>query len=58
LCVVLLLNAWFFPWISVLIVTAALILAGTTFLMAKKGAAEARKRLSPIREDMKWLKRN
>jgi uncharacterized membrane protein YqjE len=61
--IVLLLNTWFVPWVSALIVTASLlliglILGGTALLMAKKGAREARKHLSCIQEDMRWLKKS
>jgi hypothetical protein len=61
--IVLLLNTWFVPWISALIVTASLMFAGlflggTALVMAKKGAREARKHLSCVQEDMRWLKRS
>ena len=61
--IVLLLNTWFVPWVSALIVTASLmftglLLGGTALVMAKKGAREARKHLSCVQEDMRWLKRS
>jgi hypothetical protein len=61
--IVLLLNTWFVPWVSALIVTASLLLiglllGGTALLMAKKGARDARKHLSCIQEDMRWLKKS
>jgi len=61
--IVLLLNIWFVPWASALIVTASLMFAGvflggTALMMAKKGAREARKHLSCVQEDMRWLKRS
>jgi hypothetical protein len=61
--IVLLLNTWFVPWVSALIVTASLMLTGlflggTALVMAKKGASEARKHLSCVKEDMRWLKRS
>jgi len=61
--IVLLLNTWFVPWVSALIVTgslmfAGLFLGGTALVMAKKGAREARKHLSCVQEDMRWLKRS
>jgi hypothetical protein len=61
--IVLLLNTWFEPWVSSLIVTAALmfaglLLGGTALMMAKKGTREARKHLNCVKEDMRWLKRS
>jgi hypothetical protein len=61
--IVLLLNTWFVPWVSGLIVTASLMftglfLGGIALVMAKKGAREAQKHLSCIKEDMRWLKRS
>jgi hypothetical protein len=61
--ILLLLNTWFLPWISALIVTASLILigillGGTAILMAKKGAKEAKRHLHSVQEDMRWLKRS
>jgi hypothetical protein len=61
--IVLLLNTWFVPWVSALIVTASLMFAGlflggTALIMAKKGAREARKHLKCVREDMRWLKKS
>jgi len=61
--IVLLLNTWLVPWVSALIVTASLMFAGLflggiALVMAKKGASEARKHLSCVQEDMRWLKRS
>ena len=61
--IVLLLNTWFVPWVSALIVTASLMftglfLGGAALVMAKKGAREARKHLSCVQEDIRWLKRS
>jgi hypothetical protein len=61
--IVLLLNTWFMPWVSALIVTASLMFAGLflggiALVMAKKGAREARKHLNCVKEDMRWLKRS
>lgn len=60
--IVLLLNTWFAPWVSALIVTSSLmligmLLGGAAMLMAKKGAEEARKHLRSVQEDMRWLRR-
>lgn len=60
---VLLLNIWFLPWVSALIVTAVLLLGGlvlglTGLSMAKKGIEKARTDLDRTREDMRWLKKN
>lgn len=61
--IVLLLNTWFVPWVSALIVTASLmligmLLGGTALLVAKKGAEEAKKHLRSVQEDMRWLRRS
>lgn len=61
--IVLLLNTWFVPWVSALIVTSSLmligvLLGGTAILMAKKGAEEAKKHLRSVKEDMRWLRRS
>jgi hypothetical protein len=61
--IVLLLNTWFVPWVSALIVTVSLmfagvLLGGTALVMAKKGAREAQQHLSCLKEDMRWLKRS
>jgi len=60
---VLLLNTWFLPWVSALLVTASLMLLGlllgtTALVIAKKGARDARIHLKRIQEDMRWLKKN
>jgi hypothetical protein len=61
--VVLLLNTWFTPWASALIVTLSLmltgvLLGGAAMLMAKKGAKDAKLHLHSIQEDMRWLKKS
>jgi len=60
---VLVLNLWFTPWASALIVTAVLMLGGlalalTGLLMVKKGATSARTNLVQVKEDLKWLKKS
>ena len=60
---VLLLNTWFLPWVSALLVTASLMLLGlllgaTAMVMARKGARDARIHLKRIQEDMRWLKKS
>lgn len=61
--VVLILDTWFAPWASMLMVTGSLMLGGlllgiAALLMAKKGSSEARKHLRCVREDLRWLKRS
>lgn len=61
--VVLLLNTWFLPWVSALIVTGALMLTGVllgivALLLAKRGAEEAKRHLRCVQEDMRWLKKS
>lgn len=60
---VLVLNIWFTPWASALIVTAVLMLGGLVLvlaglLMVKKGASSARTNLVQVKEDLKWLKKS
>lgn len=60
---VLVLNTWFLPWASALIVTGVLLLGGLTLglvglRMVKKGMDKARTDLERAREDMRWLKRS
>ena len=60
---VLVLNIWFAPWASALIVTAFLFLVGlvmglVALLKAKKDFGEARTRFGRIVEDMRWLKKS
>ncbi|HPI93368.1 MAG TPA: phage holin family protein [Deltaproteobacteria bacterium] len=60
---VLLLNIWFQPWASALIVTAVLLVGGLVLAliglrMAKKGIDKARTDLDKAREDMRWLKKS
>lgn len=58
---VLLLNTWFLPWVSALIVAAFFLLIGLVlglagFLKARKGFDGAQTGVKLLREDMKWLK--
>ncbi len=60
---VLLLNTWFLPWASALIVTGALMLTGMllgimALFLAKRGADEAKRHLRCVQEDMRWLKKS
>lgn len=60
---VLVLNIWFAPWASALIVTALLMLIGlalglVALLKAKKDLGQTRTRFGRIAEDMKWLKKS
>jgi len=60
---VLLLNTWFLPWVSALIVTTILLLSGlilglTGLRIAQKKLGKVRTDLIRAREDMRWLKRN
>jgi hypothetical protein len=60
---VLLLNTWFIPWVSALLVTSSLmlvglLLGGIAVAMAKKGAKDARMHLKRVQEDMRWLKKS
>ena len=60
---VLLLNTWFLPWVSALIVTiillsSGLILALTGLRIAQKKLGKVRTDLIRAREDMRWLKKN
>jgi hypothetical protein len=60
---VLVLNIWFAPWASALIVTAFLMLSGLILaliglLMVKRGVAAARTNLDQVKEDLKWLKKS
>jgi len=60
---VLLLNTWFLPWVSALIVTTILLLSGlilglTGLRLAQKKLGKVRTDLIRAREDMRWLKRN
>jgi hypothetical protein len=60
---ILLLNTWFMPWVSVFIITAFLLALGLVIgsigtLMAKNRISDARQFLKKVREDMRWLKKN
>jgi uncharacterized protein YacL len=60
---VLLLNTWFLPWVSALIVTIILLSSGlilglTGLRIAQKRLGKMRIDLIRAREDMRWLKRN
>lgn len=60
---VLVLNIWFQPWASALIVTAFLLLSGLILalvglLKVKKGVGAARTNLEQVKEDMRWLKKS
>lgn len=60
---VLVLNTWFLPWASALIVTAGLLVCGLILAliglrMANKGMDQARAGLDKAREDMRWLKKS
>jgi hypothetical protein len=60
---VLVLNLWFAPWVSALIVTAffmvcGLILALVGLLKVKKGIGAARTNLGQVKEDLRWLKKS
>ncbi len=60
---VLILNIWFAPWASALIVTLFLMLCGLILgliglLKVKKGVSQARVNLNLVREDMRWLKKS
>lgn len=60
---VLVLNIWFTPWASALIVTAFLLLSGLILTLAglltvKKGVTAAKANLGQVKEDLKWLKKS
>jgi hypothetical protein len=60
---VLVLNIWFTPWASALIVTAFLMLSGLVLTLAglltvKKGVTAAKANLGQVKEDFKWLKKS
>lgn len=60
---VLILNIWFVPWASALIVTAFLMLSGLVLgliglLKVKQGVVKARTNLNQVKEDMRWLKKS
>lgn len=60
---VLVLNIWFQPWASALIVTVLLMLSGLVLilaaaLMAKKGLGKTQASIGQIRRDMRWLKKS
>jgi hypothetical protein len=60
---VLVLNIWFEPWASALIVTGFFMLCGLIFaitgvLVVKKGIGHAQINLNQVKGDMKWLKKS
>ena len=60
---VLLLNTWFIPWVSALIVTAALMLIGLVLVFigvrtVQKELGKTRTRLDRVRGDMRWLRKS
>jgi len=60
---VLVLNTWFLPWASALIVTAVLLLGGVVLglvglYLVKRGIGSAQTGLVKAREDMRWLKKS
>lgn len=60
---VLVLNIWFAPWASALIMTVFFMLVGlvlglVALLKAKKDLGETRTRFGRIAEDMRWLKKS
>jgi ABC-type transport system involved in cytochrome bd biosynthesis fused ATPase/permease subunit len=60
---VLVLNIWFAPWASALIVTAGLLLIGLVLalvgvLKVKKGVTAAKTNLGQVKEDLRWLKKS
>ena len=60
---VLLLNTWFIPWVSALIVTSLLMLSGLIFVLiglrkAQKELGKTRTRLDKVKGDMRWLRKS
>ena len=60
---VLLLNTWFIPWVSALIVTALLMLSGLILVFiglrkAQKELGKTRTRLDKVKGDMRWLRKS
>ena len=60
---VLLLNTWFIPWVSALIVTAFLMLSGLMLIFiglrkAQKELGKTRTRLDKVKGDMRWLRKS
>ncbi len=60
---VLLLNTWFIPWVSALIVTALLMLSGLILIFiglrkAQKELGKTRTRLDKVKGDMRWMRKS
>lgn len=60
---VLLLNTWFIPWVSALIVTALLMLSGLILIFiglrkAQKELGKTSTRLDKVKGDMRWLRKS
>jgi uncharacterized membrane protein YqjE len=60
---VLVLNIWFLPWVSALIVTAVLMVGGLILVFvglrtAQKEFGKTRTKLDRVRGDMKWLRKS
>jgi hypothetical protein len=60
---VLLLNTWFLPWVSALIVTAFLMLSGLMLIFiglrkAQKELSKTRTSLDKVKGDMRWLRKS
>ena len=60
---VLLLNTWFLPWVSALIVTAFLMLSGLMLILiglrkAQKELSKTRTSLDKVKGDMRWLRKS
>jgi len=60
---VLLLNTWFIPWVSALIVTSLLMLSGLILVFiglrkAQKELGKTRTRLDKVKGDMRWLRKS
>jgi hypothetical protein len=60
---VLLLNTWFIPWVSALIVTALLMLSGLILVFiglrtAQKELGKTRTKLDRVKGDMRWLRKS
>ena len=60
---VLLLNTWFIPWVSALIVTAFLMISGLMLIFiglrkAQKELSKTRTSLDKVKGDMRWLRKS
>jgi len=61
--ITLLLNVWFTPWVSALIMTIVLMLLGLALALAgvwsaRKGIRKAQSGIKQAKEDMAWLKKS